>query len=82
MDESSFTDLAKTMPLFKNVTHTVSIMTVNFLQDVHCKRLFMLLKKELNKNVYLILLDRNFAWKKDPDVGLLCSDDVRILFFF
>lgn len=81
MDASTNHDLKKIVPLFNNVNHILTIMTTNFVEDIHCRRLFLLLKKQLKKNVYLILLSKDEKWKKDSYIGILCSDHVGTVFF-
>lgn len=51
-------------------------MTVNFVKNPICKRIFLYVNKQLEMKIKLILLSRVQEWKKDEDIGILCTDEV------
>lgn len=71
-------------------SYIIAIMTENFINDLSCKQIFLYATSQLGLKFKLILINKNFAWKKDEDIGVLCSDEVfrknltclSIMFFF
>lgn len=79
MNEKSGRDITETIDCLKDVKILLTIMTLNFIQDSICKQIFMYGKKQLEINTKLILLTRNYNWKRDEDIGILCADEVILV---
>ncbi|CAD5120942.1 DgyrCDS9494 [Dimorphilus gyrociliatus] len=77
-NEESENQVEETIMSLKQSDTIMVFMTHKFVCNETCKQLFLYAKKQFDAKIRLVLIDNNENWKKDPDIGILCSDAVVI----